>query len=77
MFYLRVKASRGHNVAIVAVARKLLVIIHHLLVTGEEYLEEGLKPKRIKAIKPGDLTVPFEEALSLLAKSGFMALDAG
>lgn len=77
LFYLRVKSSRGHNVAIVAVARKILVIIHHLLVSGEEYAEEGLKPKRLKAIRPRDLKVPFEDALSLLARVGFLASGLG
>lgn len=73
MFYLRIKSGKGHNVAIVALARKLLGVVHHLLVTGEEYVEEGLKPKRPRAIKPKDLVVPFEEALMLLVKSGFVA----
>jgi hypothetical protein len=32
-----------------------------------------LKPKRKwKAIKPRDLSVPFEEALGLLAKAGYV-----
>jgi len=62
MFYLRVRSSRGHNVAIVALARKMLVVIHHLLVTGEEF-----------EIRPKDLSVPFEEAFSLLVRSGFVA----
>ena len=39
-------------------ARKMLVVMHHLLATGEVYFEEGLKPKRRrKAIKSKDLTV--------------------
>ena len=45
MFYLRVRSSGGHNVAIVALARKLFVVVRHLLVMGERYFEEGLKPK--------------------------------
>jgi len=73
MFYLRVRSWRGHNVAVVALARKLLVVVHHLLVTGEEYVEEGLKVKRSKVIKPRDLSVPFEEAWRLLVKSGYAA----
>jgi transposase len=32
MFYLRVKSRRGEKTAIVAVARKMLVLIHHFLV---------------------------------------------
>jgi transposase len=73
LFYLRIKSGKGHNVAIVALARKLLVVVHHLLVTGEDYVEEGLKKKRLKVIRPRDLSVPFEEALGLLMRSGFVA----
>jgi transposase len=76
MFYLRIRSGKGHNVAIVALARKLLVVVHHLLVTGEEYVEDGLKKKRSKVIRPRDLSVPFEEALRLLVKSGFVVSGA-
>jgi len=72
-FFLRVRAKKGKKTAYVAVARKLLVVVHHLLVTGEEYVEEGLKVKRLRAIKAKDLVVPFEEALRLLVKSGYVA----
>ena len=37
---MRVKARRGYKVAIVALARKILGIIWHLLLNGEEYVEE-------------------------------------
>jgi transposase len=71
-FYLRVKMRRGHGIAIVALARKMLGIMLHLLVTGEVYVEEGLKPKgKRRVIKPKDLSVPFEEAWNLLVKAGF------
>lgn len=36
-FYLRLRARKGNNVAIVAVARKLAVIIWHILTKGEPY----------------------------------------
>jgi len=72
-FYLRVRARRGHGVAIVALAGKMLGVMYHLLVMGEVFFEEGLKPKRKwKVVKPRDLLVPFEEALGLLAKAGYV-----
>jgi hypothetical protein len=72
-FYLRIKARRGHGVAIVALARKMLGVMYHLLVCGEVFFEEGLKSKRKwKVIKPRDLSVPFEEALGLLVKAGYV-----
>jgi transposase len=39
-FYLRLKRKKGHNVAIVACAHKLLVIIYHMLNRGTPYREE-------------------------------------
>jgi hypothetical protein len=36
-FYLRIRRKKGHNVAVVAVARKLACIIWHMLRTGEPY----------------------------------------
>ena len=36
-FYLRIKARKGTNVAVVAAARKLTVIIWHMLTSGEPY----------------------------------------
>jgi transposase len=36
-FFERVRARRGHNVAIVAVARKMCVLFWYLLTTGEDY----------------------------------------
>jgi transposase len=50
MFYLRIKSSKGHNVAIVALARKMLGVVYHLLVRGEEYVER-FKPKRLRVFK--------------------------
>jgi len=46
-FYLRVKAKKGAKTAIVALARKILTVIHHLLLNGEEYVEEGFE-KRLR-----------------------------
>jgi len=70
---LRIKARRGHGIAIVALARKMLGVMYHLLVFGRLFSEEGLKSKRKwKVIKPRDLSVPFEEALGLLVKAGYV-----
>lgn len=39
LFYLKIRGRRGHKIAIVVTARKLLGIIWHLLVTKEEYID--------------------------------------
>ena len=49
------------------------MVVYHLLLTVEKYFEEGLRPKRLRVIKPKDLVAPFEEAFMLLVKSGFVA----
>ena len=36
--YSRIQRKRNHNVAVVAVARKLVELVHHLLSNGEDYI---------------------------------------
>jgi transposase len=50
-FYQRIKAKKGHKKAIVALARKLASIIHHLLANNEKYSEEELKEKKVRLPK--------------------------
>ncbi len=50
-FYQRIKAKKGHKKAIVALARKLASIIHHLLANHEKYKEEELKEKKVRLSK--------------------------
>jgi len=74
-FYLRVAARRGKK-AIVALARKILCIIHHLLVNGEDYVEEGfVKLPRLsfKALA----RVPLEEMAAVLRGAGYVVMAPG
>lgn len=50
-FFMKIKAKKGHKKAVVALARKLACIIHHLLKNQEKYSEEELKEKKIKLPK--------------------------
>ena len=50
-FYLRVKARKGEKTAVVALARKILTIIYHILVNREPYVEEDFK-KRLRLRTP-------------------------
>ncbi len=45
-FFLRVKARQGFKKAIVALARKILCILHHLLTNRELYTEDGEAPMK-------------------------------
>jgi hypothetical protein len=49
-FYLRLKKRKGHKIAIVAAARKLLTIIWAMLTKNTEYryLREDLRQKKIR-----------------------------
>ena len=47
-FFRRVQAKKGYNVAAVALARKVLCILHHLLTNRELYQDEGVKTKKTK-----------------------------
>jgi transposase len=72
MFYLQVKTKKGEKTAIVAVARKMLTIIHHLLVNGERYVEDGFE-KRLRgrgSIRFGG--VPLEEMAAVLRDAGYV-----
>ena len=71
-FYLRVKARKGERTAVVAVARKMLTIIWHLLVNGERYVEEGFE-KRVRggrAVYAG--YVPLEDMVAVLRGAGYV-----
>jgi len=76
-YYLCLKARKGDKTAIVAVARKLLVIIHHLLVNGEEYVEESFRKK----VRGGRFVqfrgVSLEEMVRVLRGAGFVVWGPG
>ena len=52
-FYKRVRARRGNHIAAVALARKLTVIIWHLLTKGEDYawVRPALHAKKIRDLE--------------------------
>ena len=56
-FYLRVRARKGANVAILALARKILCILHHLLTNQEMYEEPGVT-KRSRLVRTDQLSPP-------------------
>jgi hypothetical protein len=71
-FYLRVKDRKGDKTAIVAVARKMLTIIWHLLGNGERYVEEGFE-KRLRGrrtVYAGH--VPLEDMAAVLRSAGYV-----
>jgi transposase len=73
-FYLRIRARRGANVAIVALARKILCILYHLLMNQEMYKEPGVA-KRNRSVKMNQLSsqreLTAQEMIDILRRSGY------
>jgi transposase len=74
-FFLRVQAKKGYNVAAVALARKVLCILHHLLMNREMYQDEGIKTKKTKSedIDSSSLQaeMSLEDMIQSLVKAGY------
>ena len=75
--FLRVMAKKGKKTAYVAVARKMLTVIWHLLVNGEKYVEEGFQKKvRVGKVAYGG-HVPLEVMAEVLRTAGYTVVANG
>ncbi len=71
-FYQRILMRKGKKIAIVALARKLLSIIHHLLKNNEKYSEDELKPKKVKTTKFQLISeLGLDEMIELISRAGY------
>ena len=71
-FFLRIKYRAGHAKAVVALARKILCIIWHLLMKRELYTEEDAstrKNNRIPLVHIGDMRI--RNSIDILVKAGY------
>ncbi len=73
-FFMRIKAKKGTKVAIVALARKVLCILHHLLVNKEMYEETvDLKPKPLKFDRTSSpIQINEQDMIDALVKAGYI-----
>jgi transposase len=72
-FFLRVKSKKGSNVAVVALARKILCILHHLLTNREMYKEDGIN-KKIKIDIGNEFSqreMDLEEMIKYIVRAGY------
>lgn len=76
-FYNRLRERKGAGVAAVATARKLLCIIHHLLINKEPYMEEDGKKKRIRRLPTIELRSDLEHALQVVVQAGYVVKQKG
>jgi transposase len=73
-FFLRIQAKKGAKKAAVALARKVLCILHHLLMNREMYQENGrtkLKPVKFdRTSSPIQMTE--QDMIDVLSKAGYI-----
>ena len=71
-FYQRILMRKGKKIAIVALARKLLSIIHHLLKNNEKYNEEDPKTKKARIPKFQAISdLSLDEMIEIISKAGY------
>jgi transposase len=77
-FFRRIQAKKGYNVAAVALARKVLCILHHLLMNRELYQEDDAKMKKEKttnidiSTKTQATRMNLDEMIQILVRAGYM-----
>jgi len=72
-FFLRIKARRGTKIGVVALARKVLCILYHLLIGRELYQDELLsKPRNVKLPEVHSTTsMSLDEMIRAIIKAGY------
>jgi len=69
-FFSRMRGKLGYKPAIIALARKLLMLVHHLLINHEAYFEENFPPKKpAKIVPPSFLSMSPDQILNLLSEA--------
>ena len=73
-FYFRIKGRHGAKVAIVALARKVICILHHLIVNREMFKDEtAKKSKREKSGRSSSMPeLNIADAIQILVRAGYM-----
>jgi hypothetical protein len=68
---------RGRKVALVALAKKLLHVIWHLLVTGEEYVDRDYVKRKVHGSRAEAIRLVLEDAIPLLREAGYFVSSPG
>jgi len=66
LFYLRNRGRGGHKIAITATAKKLLRVIWHFLITGEEYVDKDYVKVTVRKSRKEAVKLAPGEAIPLL-----------
>jgi len=71
-FFLRIKARRGLKIGVVALARKVLCILYHLLINQETYHDDCDDPRKIKHHSACSTTsMSLDEMIKTIIKAGY------
>ena len=72
-FFLRIKARRGAKIGVVALARKVLCILYHLLISQETYQDDLLgKPRSNKhSSVHSTISMSLDEMIRTIIKAGY------
>jgi transposase len=72
-FFLRIKARRGIKIGVVALARKVLCILYHLLIHQEMYHDDLLsKQRNIKhPHASSEISISIDEMIKTIIKAGY------
>ena len=71
---MRIQAKKGSKVAAVALARKILCILHHLLINQEMYLEDRAKKNMRKKLlkQPNHIEMSIQEMIDCIVQAGYV-----
>lgn len=78
-FFLRIQTKKGTKKAAVALARKILCILHHLLMNREMYQENGsTKSKSVKFDRTSSpIQMTEQDMIDVLSKAGYIIKKRG
>jgi len=77
-FFLRIQAKKGSKVAAVALARKVLCILHHLLMNQEIYLEDKARKnmRQKPLVSPSPIEMPIKEMIDCIVRAGYVVMKS-
>ena len=71
-FFLRIKSRRGAKIGVVALARKVLCILYHLIINRETYQDDSIdKPRAIRYSRIESASLSLDEMIRTLINAGF------
>jgi len=75
-FFDRIFSRSGYKKAIVALARKILKLVWHLLTNDEMYQEKNTLPRTSRLPNPREIgSISVSAALELLVKDGYQIVE--